>query len=166
MTSIAVFDPGTTTGYVLAEFTPDTFPEILDKREVPGALEGADALASQVGIGGIDVIVCERFRMTPRARTDIQVEPKRIEGAIYAWCKPVVWQYPEAMLLAGAGHGSPSRNKTAADNVLRGLGLWTLPSEVDNHQDANDINAAMKHLIAYLRNIGHQPTLDALHGMR
>jgi hypothetical protein len=66
------------------------------------------------------------------------------------------------MLLAGAGHGSPSRNKTAADNILRAMGLWTLPSEVDNHPDANDINSAMKHLVAYLRNIGHEPTLEAL----
>jgi hypothetical protein len=159
---IAVFDPGMTTGFVLAEFDTDVPVSIVSKRELPGGLETAASLAAEVGIGGVDRVVSERFRMTPRVRTQVQVEPLRIEGAIEAWCRPVVWQWPDQMLLAGAGHGSPSRNKTAADNILRAMGLWTLPSEVDNHPDANDINSAMKHLVAYLRNIGHEPTLEAL----
>lgn len=165
MTSIAVFDPGMTSGLVLADFEEDTFVRVSSKMEIPDGLDGADGYAAQVGVGGIDITVCEKFRMTPRVRTQEQVEPLRIEGAVQAWCKPVVWQYPDQMLLAGGHHGSPSRNKTAADNVLRELGLWTLPSEVDNHKDANDINSAMKHLIAYLRNNDHQPTLDALHAL-
>lgn len=162
MTSIAVFDPGVTTGLVIADFSPNSRVDVWLKQEVPGGLDGADERASAVGVGGIDITVCEKFRMTPRARTAVQVEALRIEGAVNAWCKPVVWQYPDQMLLAGGHHGSPSRNKTAADNVLRSMGLWTLPSEVDNHPDANDINSAMKHLVAYLRNIGHAPTLEAL----
>lgn len=162
MTSIAVFDPGMTTGYILAEVTQTAGPIIWAKREIPGGLDPATEMAAQVGLGGIDVTVCERFRMTPRVRTAEQVEPLRIEGAVNAWCRPVVWQYPDQMLLAGGHHGSPSRNKTAADNVLRRMGLWTLPSEVDNHPDANDINSAMKHLVAYLRNHNHAPTLEAL----
>lgn len=164
MTSIAVFDPGMTTGLVIAEFLPHIGPHITGKHEIPGGLDGMDHWAEQVGVGGIDITVCEKFRMTPRARTAVQVEPLRIEGSVHAWCKPVVWQYPDAMLIGGM-HGSPSANKRAADDVLRRMGLWTLPSEVENHPDANDINSAMKHLVAYLRNTGHQPTLDALHGV-
>lgn len=162
MTSIAVFDPGMTTGYVLAEVTQTSGPVILDKQEIPGGLETAAQWSAQVGVGGIDVVVSERFRMTPMVRTSEQVEPLRIEGAIVAWNPMVIWQYPDMMLLAGGHHGSPSRNKTAADNVLRSMGLWTLPSEVHNHKDANDINSAMKHLVAYLRNHNHAPTLEAL----
>lgn len=162
MTSIAVFDPGMTTGLVIADFSPNARVDVWTKREIPGGMDGADKYAAEVGLGGIDITVCEKFRMTPRVRTAEQVEPLRIEGSVNAWCKPVVWQYPDQMLLAGGNHGSPSRNKTAADNVLRSMGLWTLPSEVSNHPDANDINSAMKHLVAYLRNMGHEPTLEAL----
>jgi len=160
--AIAVFDPGMTTGLVVAVFTADTPVEIIGKFEIPGGLDGADAYSSRVGLGGYDIVVCEKFRMTPRVRTAEQVEPLRIEGSVHAWNRPVVWQYPDKMLLAGGHHGSPGRNKTAADNILRALGLWTLPREVDNHTDANDINSAMKHLVAYLRDQGHEPTLEAL----
>lgn len=169
MTSIAVFDPGTTTGVVLASFTPTTPIEIRAKLEIPGGLNGlCEFLWSDLGVGSNEeeYWVCEKFRMTPRARTQVQVEPLRLEGAIalaHAW---VVWQYNDQLLIGGAGHGSPSRNKTAADNVLRSMGLWTLPSEVDNHTDANDINSAMKHLVAYLRNHDHEPTLEALNAVR
>lgn len=164
MTSIAVFDTGQTSGLVQAWFTPDAAVEILSKSEVPGGAEGLADVASMVGVGGVDIVVCEKFRMTPRARTAAQVEPLRCEGVVLAW-NHVIWQYPDAMLLAGGHHGSPGRNKTAADNVLRRMGLWTLPSEVPNHTDANDINSAMKHLVAYLRNIDHKPTLEALHAL-
>lgn len=159
MTSIAVFDPGVTSGFVAAEFARNTPVQVTHKIEIPGGLDGLCDWLSGIHM---EVVVCERFRMTPLVRTSEQVEPLRIEGVIrYAFPK-VVWQYPDSMLLAGSHHGSPSRNKTAADNVLRTMGLWTLPSEVDNHKDANDINSAMKHLVAYLRNIDHQPTLEAL----
>ena len=168
MTSIAVIDPGMTTGIVTAWFTPGTSDpiQISDKYEVPGGLDGlVDDFGMDYLVEEHSVVVCERFRMTPRVRTAEQVEPLRIEGAVKLAWGSVIWQYPDAMLLAGAGHGSASRNKTAADNVRRELGLWTLPSEVDNHPDANDINSAMKHLVAYLRNIGHRPTVEAIHDM-
>lgn len=168
MRRLAVWDPGQTTGFIQAEFDDTTLPRIIDKVELPGGLEGVCELI----VNGWDswkieeeTWVSERFRMTPRVRTQAQVEPLRIEGVVQFAHPGVVWQYPDQMLLAGAGHGSPSRNKTAADNVLRGLGLWTLPSEVDYHADANDINSAMKHLVAYLRNVGHEPTLEALRGL-
>jgi hypothetical protein len=142
LTSIAVWDPGVTSGLVRAWFTKDAPVEILSKSEIPGGLEGiCDVLWNGVGVGTNeeDVWVCERFRMTPLVRTSVQVQPLRIEGAIALAHGNVVWQYPDSMLLAGSHHGSPS-----------------------NHKDANDINSAMKHLVAYLRNIDHQPTLEAL----
>lgn len=164
MTDIAVFDPGMTTGVVLAEFSATTLPVIVAKYEVPGGLREASKVIWSVALeGGFSHAVCEKFRMTPRVRTAEQVEPLRIEGAVDAiFGINVTWQYPDQMLLAGGHHGSPSLSKTAADNVLRSMGLWTLPSEVENHPDANDINSAMKHLVAYLRNIDHKPTLEAL----
>jgi hypothetical protein len=164
MMDIAVFDPGITTGLVLAEYTPTTLPRIIGKYEIPGGLSGAIQYIWSASLeGGFSRAVCEKFRMTPRVRTAVQVEPLRIEGAVEAifGTGGVTWQYPDQMLLAG-GHRSPGANKTAADNVLRDMGLWTLPSEVENHTDANDINSAMKHLVAYLRNNDHVPTLEAL----
>lgn len=165
MTKITVWDPGMTTGFVQAFVEPNSPVRIIDKVELPGGLDGVcDLIANGWDFGAMyeEVWVCEKFRMTPRVRTAEQVEPLRIEGAVKLAHDGVIWQYPDQMLLAGGNHGSPSRNKTAADNVLRRMGLWTLPSEVDNHTDANDINSAMKHLVAYLRNHGHRPTLEAL----
>lgn len=160
MTDIAVFDPGMTSGVVTARYGDYSPVEITGKYEVPGGMEGLRNFLSGMHYPRA---VCERFRMTPRVRTAEQVEPLRCEGIIdLAFAGRVTWQYPDQMLLAGGHHGSPGRNKTAADNVLRDMGLWTLPSEVDNHTDANDINSAMKHLVAYLRNQNHAPTLEAL----
>lgn len=162
---VTVWDPGMTTGLVYALVRPDEPVEVVDKFEIPGGLEGVCELIANGYTPDIiagEVWVAEKFRMTPRVRTAVQVEPLRIEGALMLANPDIIWQYPDSMLLAGGHHGSPSRNKTAADNVLRAMGLWTLPSEVDNHPDSNDINSAMKHLIAYLRRIGHKPTLEAL----
>lgn len=163
MTSIAVFDPGVTTGIVTAICTARRL-SITGKYEVPGGLDGlVDDFGLDYLVEEHSIAVCEKFRMTPRVRKAEQVEPLRIEGAVkLAFGKTLVWQYPDSMLLAGGNNGSPSRNKTAADNVLRSMGLWTLPSEVDGHPDANDVNSAMKHLVAYLRNHNHEPTLEAL----
>jgi hypothetical protein len=166
MKKVTVWDPGTTSGLVQAIIRDDERVEIIGKFEIPGGLEGVSELIwNGWDIFGVqeEVWVSERFRMTPRVRTAAQVEPLRIEGVIAHVAPHVIWQYPDAMLLAGGYHGSASRNKTAADGVLRSMGLWTLPSEVDNHTDANDINSAMKHLVAYLRNSEHQPTIDAIH---
>lgn len=164
---ITVWDPGMTSGFVQALVTPDEKPRIIDKVELPG---GLDAVIDLIVNGWIDTCdregelwVAEKFRVTPRTFRAAEVEALRIEGAIELAHGMVTWQYNDSMLLAGAGHGSPSKNKTAADNVLRSMGLWTLPSEVNNHPDANDINSAMKHLVAYLRNSGHEPTIEAIH---
>ena len=156
-------------GLVVAEFTPTTLPVILWKEQIPGGMEGIEKVASDESISVLDVTVCERFRMTPLARTAEQVEALRCEGAVYAWCKPVVWQYNDQLLIGGM-HDGPTRekraaaNKRAADNVLQELGLWTTGKQV-GYKDANDVNSAAKHLIAYLRNIGHEPTLGALNDL-
>jgi hypothetical protein len=44
------------------------------------------------------------------------------------------------------------------------MGLWSTGKKDIGKKDANDVNAAQKHALAYLRSIGHQPTLDALVG--
>jgi len=166
MTRLTIWDPGMTSGLVQAEYDENTLPEIVGKFEIPGGMEAVDELIKNGwgwdGFAIDEEWVCEKFRVTPRTYKAAELEALRIEGVVYSADPDVVWQYNDQMLLAGSGHGSPSKNKTAADNVLRELGLWTLPREVPNHKDANDINSAMKHLVAYLRNKGHRPTLEAL----
>lgn len=155
---ILVIDPGMDTGIVVADFdeTSGTLV-ILGRWEVPGGLEGLLQwdLAKDMGDRRIepyhDHVVCEKFRVGPRTYRRNELEPLVIEGALTAvYGKRMNWQYNDSMLIAG-NVGDRSANKRAADNVLRDLNLWSTGRQV-GHKDANDVNSAMKHLVAWLRN--------------
>ena len=122
-----------------------------------------------------DEVVCEKFSPLPRVFKLRELEPLRAEGYIeHGYCAayglPIKWQTPAAMLIAGTNNGGNTRaqkqaaNKRAGDDVLRRLGLWKTGKQFGT-RDANDANAAMKHLIAYLRGIGHGPSLEVINGV-
>jgi hypothetical protein len=117
--------------------------------------------------------VCEKFVPLPVPRTfkTAELEPIRIEGMIEDRLDGnVIWQRSSAMVLSQRGvlSAMTDRQKTAArkrasDDVLRSMGLWTTGKQV-GMKDANDVNSAQKHAVAYLRSIKHRPTVDALGG--
>ena len=64
------------------------------------------------------------------------------------------------VLRNGATQAERKRN---SDNVLRETGWWLTGSDPNvNYKDANDANAAAKHALAYMRSIGHEPTITTL----
>lgn len=178
MTSIEVWDTGMSQGVVRAIYTPDTLPVIAWKVQFEGGLDavvetlanGYDHNGPPDGNGYPDELVCEKFRPMPRAYKANEWESLRVEGALAMWAMtPITWQYNDQLLIGGMSQNRDRRrrtaeNKRAADDVLREMGLWTTGKEI-GMKDANDVNSAMKHLIAYLRNHDHQPTLDALHAI-
>lgn len=172
MKNVISIDPGMTSGVVLADYGDMEPLRILGRYEVEGGDPGLRDWINLYLDESFDgwEIVCEKFTPLPRVFKLAELEPLRIEGTVatfaYIAGEPVHWQSNQSMLLAGTGHGGntalqrASANKKAADNVLRRIGLWTLPSEV-TYKDANDVNSAMKHLLAYMRSIGHAPTIEA-----
>lgn len=162
MKDILVIDPGMETGFVFAEYDDDKPVEIKRAWQKQGGLDGIhNTLWDYDTHLSVQTWVFEKFRTTPRVMRADEVEALRIEGAVRLLRPDVVMQYNGAMLLAGTDHGSAGKNKTAADNVLRKLGLWHTGKMI-GAKDANDVNSAMKHLVAYLRGIGHAPTMEAL----
>lgn len=179
MTTTLVIDPGMSTGIVLAERGDMTPFKIIGQWQLmdgglPQFVDWVDN-TFEGSWQGLEV-VCEKFSPLPRVFKLRELEPIRIEGYVYGLCNsgfdiPVKWQPPAAMLIAGTNNGGNTRaqkqaaNKRAGDDVLRKLGLWTTGKQFGT-KDANDANAAMKHLIAYLRNIGHGPSLEVINGVR
>lgn len=158
-------DPGMETGVVVLEFEGDTPARIVRRVQVTGGLDGlVPRLPMRLDQRTVDHVVCEKFRTTPRVYRAAELEALRIEGLVKTstyWAGvDLEWQYPDSMLLRGSV-GSRSENKRAADDTLRDMGLWTTGSQV-SRPNANDVNSAMKHAVAFLRKVGHRPTLDAL----
>lgn len=186
MTYILGIDPGMSTGIVLGEYTDDTPFEVIEKWQVERGIHGWLAWkGNHVGSngsliwtdGGIDedpfgmlahwdvIKVCEKFIPRPMARSFKldEVEPIRIEGSVLDTFRSVVWQRPPMMVLAEGD--TPAERKRASDDVLRRMGLWSTPKSMGPEytlKDCNDINSAMKHIVAYLRSQDHQPTLEAM----
>jgi hypothetical protein len=107
-----------------------------------------------------DVVVSERFKPRPMARSYRldELEPLRIEG--YLWSMfdrqggSLVFRDPET-------RGSGKDGVRGMERVLREHNLWLRPSDIPNHDDADDANSAQMHALAYLRSIGHLPTIHA-----
>jgi hypothetical protein len=167
------------TGIVLGKFDDDTEYERIARWQFDGGLEGFkdwyrvnryyyyDGWEFHIDTGILEpldsdvIIVCEKFVPLPAPRSFKlnELEPIRIEGALASFHENIVWQRSSAMVLTG-GESTAERKKNS-DDVLRGMGLWTTGKDV-GMKDANDVNSAQKHAIAYLRSIGHAPTLAAL----
>jgi hypothetical protein len=100
-----------------------------------------------------DELVCEKFKTRPIARNYklIELEPIRIEGWLSSYGP--TWQWPEQRSLTSDG-------VKASEAVLHAKNLWLTGKDV-GAKDADDVNAAQLHLLAYLRNIGHLPTIEA-----
>lgn len=150
MTTILSLDPGaeraiSDTGYCYGEFEDNKPFRVLDSGVVHGGfngfisgLNGIDTLSNLIFIA--DIVVCEQFiSWEPRADST----PRLIEGVVR-------YLRPDVVLQPSSGY------KTAvSDDVLKRLGLWTTEG---HHADSR---SATRHLIMYLKNNLHRPTLEA-----
>lgn len=157
MTKLIAIDPGMTSGVFVGEY--DDLAPLLRTgyAQIPGGIKGFAAWFIANRIWLLDTIICEKFVPLPMARSwklD-ELEPIRIEGMLDAY-NPV-WQRSMAMVLRdGATQAARKKN---SDDLLRRNGWWLTGKDV-GLKDANDANAAAKHALAYMRSIGHMPTIE------
>lgn len=166
MTTLLAIDPGMATGLFWGEFDGMTPLRRVGYAQIPGGVEGLNewigAREENANVIALaEVIAVEKFTARPHARQwkMDELEPIRIEGYLYGmWGHRINWQHPAAMVLKGAADTQAGR-KRASDDVLRRNGWW-LTAKDTGLKDANDANAAAKHALAYMRSIGHMPTVD------
>lgn len=158
---LVAIDPGMATGVFVGEYDETTPLLRTGFIQIPGGLPAfSDWFIENLTYydsAKWDVLVCEKFAPRPMARTlklD-ELEPIRIEGWLYEYSPE--WQRPGAMVLKdGATQAERKRN---SDDVLRRNGWWLTGKDV-GLKDANDANAAAKHALAYMRSIGHAPSIE------
>ena len=154
MTTILSLDPSaertiSDTGYCYGEFDDNKPFRLLDSGVVRGGFNGFVSRLNETQDGldtlynrilSADIVVCEQFiSWEPRADST----PRLIEGVVR-------YLRPDAVLQPSSGY------KTAvSDDVLKQLGLWTTEG---HHADSR---SATRHLIMYLKNNLHRPTLEA-----
>lgn len=155
------FDPGVYTGVAIGRYDGNEPYELIECWQIP---DGAEGLAREdyfrSAIEPDDVLVSEKF--TPRnlagmSHTQESVEPLRVEGVLVALFEEIHWQEPSAQNLVTGK--TPAETKKLSDDFLRYHGLYQEPSTIEGRQK-NDANSAIKHALAYLKGIGHKPTID------
>lgn len=158
MKSVCAIDPGMMTGIVWLNYT-DGDPPVLDAyRQEPGGMKGmVEYLPDPDYFTGTEpAIVVEKFSPRPGARSWklAELEPLRIEGMLEdRFGTRITWQKPEQRKLLNT--------LPRTEQFLRDSGYWITPKMV-GHRDANDVNAATMHALAYLRDQRHIPTIEML----
>lgn len=145
--TILGLDPGGVggdTGLVLTLIEPDQTPTLVSHRVVEGGYDGfIDALGTDASLMDLlmeaDVLIVEHFvnRNIPGA----DLTPVLIEGVVR-------YLRPDAVLSQAAG-----KNTAVSDEALKNLGLY-FPG--DHHRDRTE---AARHLVRWLKNAHHIPTL-------
>ena len=141
MIRILGIDPGGTTGLALISVDNVSAPNLIWQKQIAGGLEGFlnfhwDELLDT----DIDLVVCESFTLREGVH-GVDLSPTYIIGALEALypLMPIVYQAPKLKPLCD-------------DTRLKKMGLYT-PAR--GH--AMD---AVRHVMVYLRNTKHMPTLE------
>lgn len=136
-------DPGGTSGIAMLRYTETTPAELVYLSQLPHGMKGYfDFFEGSHPTENV-TIVSESFVNRPGIKSP-DVTPLRIEGIQYSlWGDEVEYQTPDMKSLV-------------PDQVLKDNNLWT-PGK--RHQ-----MDALIHALVWLRNHGHQPTLEALSG--
>ena len=138
--------------------------------QVEGGVEGfAGNQQVRTLLNSADVVIAEKF--TPIGGPGFNLtlkscEPLRVEGWLVG--KQYIpdypgpeWQRPDAMYFCG-GSGVKEKRKRAKE-FLKEHGLYATGKTV-GAKDAEDVISATLHLLAYMRKIGHMPTLRKYFG--
>lgn len=140
MSTILSLDPGGTTGYAIFHVEKHEEPELLRQGQIAGGLNGfLDFHWDVLEDIDFDVIVCESFTLREGVY-GANLDPVYIIGALEAL-------YPTTEIV----YQSPALKKLCEDDRLKTMGL-----HVPGKPHRND---AVRHLVVYLRNKKHLPTL-------
>jgi hypothetical protein len=142
MTRVLSLDPGGTTGYAISTFEDDS-PLVIERSgQIKNSLHGFldfhwDVLESE----DIDLIVCESFELREGVY-GADLSPVQVIGALEALYPTVpIW------------YQAPYQKPLVDDDRLKKLGLYE-PGKPHR-------NDAVRHMVIYLRNNKHTPTLAA-----
>jgi hypothetical protein len=137
-------DPGGTTGIAMLRIDTEdekAKPELIYLHQIADGRYGFKDFFEGSTIGGNLIVVSEKWR--ERNVKGANREPQYIEGGIHMlWGEEnVEWQYPDV-------------KDVITDEYLKSQNLWTpdKPHQMD----------ALRHALAYLRNSGHEGTLDTM----
>ena len=147
---IVAVDPGMSTGIACMEMDDDGNIKAWVTAQIEGGLNGLlDSPWVQI-ICEAEKVIFEVFTPRPMARNyrSDELEPLRIEGAVrmlrLGLDDETIFQRPEARSIL--------RDEPISESVnfLKYMGMHSTGKSVGK-KDANDANAAMLHLVAYLR---------------
>lgn len=137
-------DPGGTTGVAMLRISLEdekAKPELIYLHQIADGRYGFKEFFGGSAIGSNLTVVSEKWR--ERNVKGANREPQYIEGGIHMlWGEEnVEWQYPDV-------------KDVITDEYLKSQNLWTegMPHQMD----------ALRHALAYLRNSGHDGTLDTM----
>ena len=139
-------DPGGTgkghTGVVLIGYSDADPAHLVESWAVGGGLEGFLHWARETGLlQQQPQVVCETF--VNRNIPGVDLTPVLVEGAVRTL-------YDDVILQPASG-----KNTAVPDDVLKRLGLYDIGTG-DHHQDRRE---AARHVVRYLKNVQHMPTL-------
>lgn len=135
-------DPGGTTGVAMIRYTDDELPELIYLHQITAGMPGYFSwfTGTRVGWGTNVTAVSEQW--VEHDKKGVDRTPIHIEGVQYAqWGDDMVYQTPDTKQLI-------------PDSFLKEQNLWT-----PNRRHQMD---ALIHALAYLRNLGHKPLIEAL----
>lgn len=142
-------DPGGTgkghTGVVLLGYSDTEPAHLVESWAVGGGLEGFLHWARETGLlQRQPLVICETF--VNRNIPGVDLTPVLVEGAVRTLCNDVILQ------------PASGKNTAVPDDVLKRLGLYDIGTG-DHHADRRE---AARHVVRYLKNVQHMPTL--MHG--
>ena len=150
-------DPGQSTGWSLWELPPDLPVQRLEYGLIHGGLEGAaEWMENRLGLFRPTTIVCEKFNQNDGRVARADLTPLPIEGLVYGASRA---------LGIDLVYQPTSAKDQVHDSLLREHGLYVENAEARTNpdilwQDARDVNDSEIHVLAWVKLMEHEPTID------
>lgn len=167
MTTLDVYDPGRSSGYVRLSFTDTTAPVLESVHQVEGGAFALSRFLEQTKPEA-DITVSEKYVPLPGKgfhHTLDSVEPLRGEGVLIALgimpdYPHSEWRRADRMYLHGGKSLTEKRKRS--HRYLKESGYYVTGKDV-GCADANDVRSAILHGLSYLMQVvGHKPTYDSI----
>lgn len=165
---IVSIDPGMSTGVAIGFITETSPLKDVHRIQVTGGLMGFVEIVNELVLNDRNTtVVCEKFTPRPNGSrgglTLKSVEPLRIEGFLVGRefiedyeASSRCWRQPASQYFSGGDN--LAEKKKHSREWLKDRGLYLTGKDVQS-PDADDAISATLHLLGYLRDTKHMPTL-------